>query len=709
MSEREHNASPATERALHASIAEIMQLLPVEYREPGEALAGLLADLELQLEIRQAGALLPAIQAGAIDIDQLTEKQPALAAIRDLIAGATTLPRPGDPLLLEGAHPDQAAQVENIRKMLLAMVADIRTIIIRLAQELLYLRSLKTASQARQREAAQLTLQVYAPLANRLGIWQLKWEMEDLAFRYAEPETYRHIASALAEKRVEREQFIDKVLTKLRQLLTENGIKAQVKGRPKHIYSIWKKMQRKEQELDELYDLRAVRVLVDSVRDCYTVLGIVHGEWRHIPKEFDDYIATPKGNNYQSLHTAVIGPDDKAVEIQVRTWDMHNHAEFGVAAHWRYKEGAGRDVGLEEKIAWLRQLLEAEGDDDFIDRFQDEVFQDRIYALTPRGGVIDLPAGATPVDFAYHVHTEVGHRCRGAKVNGRIVPLTYQLATGDRVEILTSKTGEPSRDWLSPHAGYVRSSRARDKIRYWFRQQSHETNLVRGREILERELERYDASDITAKQLAKQLKLPDGDAVCLALGAGDLSPHQVANTIQRMTGSVEVFPETFKRLENRGNNRRGRNKGVNIEGVDDLLTHLARCCQPLPPDPISGFITRGRGISVHRRDCPHLLRLESREPDRVIAVDWGDEAPARHNVDIRIDAQDRHGLLKDITSLMSEEKTSIMAINTQRDDQRATVRIDVTVDISGMDQLGRILNRLAALPNVFKAHRRTHA
>lgn len=467
-------------------------------------------------------------------------------------------------------------------------------------------------------------------------------------------------------------------------------------------------MQRKEQELDELYDLRAVRVLVDSVRDCYTVLGIVHGEWRHIPKEFDDYIATPKGNNYQSLHTAVIGPDDKAVEIQIRTWDMHNHAEFGVAAHWRYKEGASRDVGLEEKIAWLRQLLEAEGDDDFIDRFQDEVFQDRIYALTPRGGVIDLPAGATPVDFAYHVHTEVGHRCRGAKVNGRIVPLTHQLATGDRVEILTSKTGEPSRDWLSPHAGYVRSSRARDKIRYWFRQQSHETNLVRGREILERELERYDARDITAKHLAKQLKLPDGDAVCLALGAGDLSPHQVANTIQRMTGSVDVFPETFNRMGNRSN-RRGRNKGVNIEGVDDLLTHLARCCQPLPPDPISGFITRGRGISIHRRDCPHLLRLENREPDRVIAVDWGDEAPARHNVDIRIDAQDRHGLLKDITSLMSEEKTSIMAINTQRDDQRATVRIDLTVDITGMDQLGRILNRLAALPNVFKAHRRTHA
>jgi GTP pyrophosphokinase len=708
MSEREHNAPPATERALNASIAEIVQLLPAEYREPGEALAGLLADLELQVEIRQAGALLPALQAGAIDIGQLTEKQPALAAIRDLIAGATTLPRPGDPLLLEGAHPDQAAQVENIRKMLLAMVADIRTIIIRLAQELLYLRSLKTAPQARQREAAQLTLQVYAPLANRLGIWQLKWEMEDLAFRYAEPETYRHIASALAEKRTEREQFIAKVLTKLQQLLEENGITAQVKGRPKHIYSIWKKMQRKEQELDELYDLRAVRVLVDSVRDCYTVLGIVHGEWRHIPKEFDDYIATPKGNNYQSLHTAVIGPDDKAVEIQIRTWDMHNHAEFGVAAHWRYKEGASRDVGLEEKIAWLRQLLEAEGDDDFIDRFQDEVFQDRIYALTPRGGVIDLPAGATPVDFAYHVHTEVGHRCRGAKVNGRIVPLTHQLATGDRVEILTSKTGEPSRDWLSPHAGYVRSSRARDKIRYWFRQQSHETNLVRGREILERELERYDARDITAKHLAKQLKLPDGDAVCLALGAGDLSPHQVANTIQRMTGSVDVFPETFNRMGNRSN-RRGRNKGVNIEGVDDLLTHLARCCQPLPPDPISGFITRGRGISIHRRDCPHLLRLENREPDRVIAVDWGDEAPARHNVDIRIDAQDRHGLLKDITSLMSEEKTSIMAINTQRDDQRATVRIDLTVDITGMDQLGRILNRLAALPNVFKAHRRTHA
>lgn len=683
---------------------ELLAALPEASRREGEQLRDLLAELQLQREIQLAGTLLPAIQLGDIDTIDLERRYPALAGIQQLVTGATSLPRPGEIMPLDGAHPDESAQVENIRKMLLAMVEDIRTIIIRLGQELLYLRQIKDAPDEVRREAARTTFAIYAPLANRLGIWQLKWELEDLAFRYAEPETYKRIAKALAEKRVEREHFIEQMMQKLRDLMTANGINGQVKGRPKHIYSIWKKMQKKQVELDELFDLRAVRVMVDSVKDCYTALGIVHGEWRHIPKEFDDYIATPKGNNYQSLHTAVIGPADKAVEIQIRTWDMHHHAELGVAAHWRYKEGGSRDIGLEEKIAWLRQLLEAEGDDDFIDRFQDEVFQDRIYALTPRGGVIDLPAGATPVDFAYHVHTEVGHRCRGAKVNGRIVPLTHELATGDRVEILTSKTGEPSRDWLSPHAGYVKSSRARDKIRYWFRQQSHEENLARGREIIEREIERFDAAGISVADIARRLKLPDADAVCLAVGAGDLSSHQVGNAIQRLTGPGDEFPENFDRT------RPGKkSSGVSVSGVDDLLSHPAKCCQPLPPDPIRGFITRGRGVSIHRQDCPHLLKLEEDEPQRIIAVEWGDTSGKRHNVDIRVDAYDRQGLLRDITSLMSEEKTHIMAVNTQRDDANGSVRIDLTVEIGHIDQLGRLLNRIAALPNIFNAQRRMHS
>ncbi|MDX1442873.1 MAG: bifunctional (p)ppGpp synthetase/guanosine-3',5'-bis(diphosphate) 3'-pyrophosphohydrolase [Gammaproteobacteria bacterium] len=690
-------------KGAESAIIRLLADLPEASRREGESLRALLAEFQLQRDIQLAGALLPAIQLGHLDAEDIDQSHPELAGLRNLVVGATGLPRPGETMPLDGAHPDEAAQVENIRKMLLAMVEDIRTIIIRLAQELLYLRSIKDADEETRREAARTDFAVYAPLANRLGIWQIKWELEDLAFRYAEPDTYRRIARALAEKRTEREEFIAAVLGKLHSLLEENGIRGQVKGRPKHIYSIWKKMQKKQVELDELYDLRAVRVLVDSVKDCYTVLGIVHGEWRHIPKEFDDYIATPKGNNYQSLHTAVIGPADKAVEIQIRTWDMHNHAELGVAAHWRYKEGGSRDIGLEEKIAWLRQLLEAEGDDDFIDRFQDEVFQDRIYALTPRGGVIDLPGGSTPVDFAYHVHTEVGHRCRGAKVNGRIVPLTHELQTGDRVEILTSKTGEPSRDWLSPHAGYVKSSRARDKIRYFFRQQSHEENLARGREIIERELERYDAAELDAADIARHLKLPDADAVYLAVGAGDLSSHQVGNAIQRLTGPVDEFPENFDRTRSK------KAAGVSISGVDDLLSHPARCCQPLPPDPIRGFITRGRGVSIHRQDCPHLLKLEEEEPQRIIAVEWGDTAGERHNVDIRVDAYDRQGLLRDITSLMSEEKTHIMAVNTQRDDANGSVRIDLTVEIADIDQLGRLLNRIAALPNVFKAHRRMHA
>lgn len=672
-----------------------------EFLPRGDALRAIISELGLQPEIEAAALLLPAHAAGVLNTAEIDAACGNSVSV--LVAGVASLPRPGDEPDLDGAHPDPRAQSENIRKMLLAMVQDIRIIVIRLADELQRLRDLKTADTAEQRAAARRVLEIHAPLANRLGIWQLKWELEDLAFRYAEPETYRQIAKALNEKRRERETYIRDVIKELQQLLDDNGIAGQVKGRPKHIYSIWKKLQRKDIDLDELYDLRAVRVLVDSVKNCYATLGLVHGRWRHIPKEFDDYIATPKGNNYQSLHTAVFGPGDQPVEIQIRTQEMHRHAELGVAAHWRYKEGAGRDVALEEKVAWLRQLLESESGD-FIDRFQDELFEERIYVLTPRGAVIDLPANATPVDFAYHVHTEIGHRCRGAKVNGRIVPLNHALTTGDRVEIITAKTGEPSRDWLSPQAGYVQSSRARDKIRYWFRQQSHEDNLVRGRQMLEREFTRLGNHQFSATELARAMKLPDVDTLHIAVGAGDISLVQVTNALHRLQGrdAPPGIPLARHSVVNR------KSTGMSVSGVDDLMLHFARCCQPVPPDAIQGYVTRGRGVSVHRADCPHLLHLEGREPERVFVVEWSNESGDKHAVDVRVDAQDRQGLLRDIAGLMADQKINILALNAKHIDD-TSVCVDLTLEIRDLDQLARLLGRLNTLRGVYEARRRTAA
>ncbi|HEX6929065.1 MAG TPA: bifunctional (p)ppGpp synthetase/guanosine-3',5'-bis(diphosphate) 3'-pyrophosphohydrolase [Gammaproteobacteria bacterium] len=663
----------------------------------GNRLHEIITDLGLREDIAAAARLLPAHAAGALSFADI--EAACGNAVAALCAGAADLPRPGEEPDLDSAHPEPRAQAENIRKMLLAMVQDIRTIVIRLADELLRLRELKSAPVESQRRAARLVLEIYAPLASRLGIWQLKWELEDLAFRYAEPATYQRIAKALNEKRREREAYIAAVIAELRNLLDINGIAGQVKGRPKHIYSIWKKTQRKDIDVDALYDLRAVRVLVESVKDCYAVLGLVHGRWRHVPKEFDDYIATPKGNNYRSLHTAVFGPEDRPVEIQIRTHEMHHHAELGVAAHWRYKEGGGRDVALEEKVAWLRQLLESE-DGDFIDRFQDEVAEERIYVLTPRGAVIDLPAGATPVDFAYHVHTEIGHRCRGAKVNGRIVPLTHALKTGDRVEIITVKRGEPSRDWLNPQAGYARSGRARDKIRYWFRQQSHEENLARGKTMLERELARLGMQGVTSADLARHLRLQDADALYIALGAGDVSVVQVNNALQRLGGLREP-PVPVKKP-----GRRRPDGKLRIAGIDDVLTHFARCCQPLPPDGIRGYITRGRGVTVHRAECPHLLHLESREPGRIVKVEWSDDSAGSYPIDVLVDAYDRQGLLRDIAGAMADQKVNILAMNAKHTGEYGNVLVDLTLEIRDLAELGRLLNRLNGIGGVHEAKRK---
>ncbi|HEV2213277.1 MAG TPA: RelA/SpoT family protein, partial [Gammaproteobacteria bacterium] len=504
--------------------------------------------------------------------------------------------------------PLAAGHAENLRKLLLAVVRDGRVILIRLAERLHDLRSAKQAAPERQRRLALTTREIYAPLANRLGIWQLKWELEDLAFRYLEPDQYRQVAGWLKDRRSEREAYLGAAADLLRDKLKEAGIAAEVAGRPKHIYSIWKKMQRKGLSMEEMYDLLALRVLVADVAGCYATLGVVHGLWRHIAKEFDDYIAAPKDNFYRSLHTAVLGPEARPLEIQIRTQEMHNHAEFGVASHWRYKEGVHYDPALETRIGWMRQLLAPGGDEDFIERFRTELVEDRVYVLTPKGTVFDLPRGATALDFAYYVHTDVGHRCRGARVNGRLTPISQVLEDGDQVEIQTHRTGEPSRDWLNPQYGYLTTPRARDKLRAYFRQQDRGQNVSYGREMLERELERLALRDFRHDRLLKHFDFPSLEELFAALGAGDLSSSQLAGALQReLAESRPALP-----LKPARNARRRSQPAapVLLPGVSgDVLVSMAKCCRPVPGEAIRGYITQGHGISVHRKSCASLARL----------------------------------------------------------------------------------------------------
>ncbi|HKJ95692.1 MAG TPA: GTP diphosphokinase [Gammaproteobacteria bacterium] len=595
-------------------------------------------------------------------------------------------------------------RAEALRKMLLAMARDIRVVFIVLAERLHDMRMLKFRIEPVQQAVARETLDLYAPLANRLGIWQLKWEMEDLCFRYLEPETYKRIARLLAEKRVDREHYIHDVRERLSGALREAGIDAEVTGRPKHIYSIWRKMQRKGLGFHELFDIRAFRVLVDTVPQCYAALGVAHALWQPIPREFDDYIATPKENDYRSLHTAVVGPRGKNVEIQIRTRDMHQQAELGIAAHWRYKEGRGRDPSFDDKVAWLRRLLEGGGDDgeeDLIDRFRAEVFEDRVYVLTPRGDVIDLPRGATPLDFAYHVHTQVGHRCRGAKINGRMVPLTCELRNGDQVEVLTARNAQPSRDWLNPSLGYLRTPRALAKARSWFRQQDFDKNAAEGRTILDRELHRLGLAEVNLERLAGRSRFPRVEEFLAAIGRGDITGGQIASLLSdlllpsRETEAPREVPVS----------RPGRREGqpsddVTIYGVGNLLTRLARCCRPTPGEPIIGFITQGQGVTIHRRGCPNVQRYEETASDRLIEVSWTHRGERRYPVDIQIEAYDRQGLIRDITALLNNEHINVTAVNTRTDptDQRA--RMTLTLEVADAGQLSRVMERISGLRNV---------
>jgi len=612
----------------------------------------------------------------------------------------------------EGLHnpdrknSDQAQQIESLRKMLLAMVQDIRVVLIKLAERTQTMRRLSGATPDLQRQIARESQRIFAPLANRLGVWQIKWELEDLSLRYLEPQLYKDVAKMLDERRVDREQYIIDVVSQLKNELSQAGIKGEVSGRPKHIYSIIKKMKSKHLNFSELYDVRAVRILVEDIKDCYAVLGMIHNLWQPIPGEFDDYIARPKSNNYRSLHTAVTGPRGLAVEVQIRTFEMHHYSELGVAAHWRYKEGGKSDAKFDEKIAWLRQILawkdEVSDSGDLMEQFKSELFQDKVYVLTPQGKVIDLPMGATPIDFAYTLHTDLGHRTRGAKVNGSIVPLNTKLQNGQRVEILTSKLGSPSRDWLNPGLGFLQSPSARAKVRHWFKYQHFDENVAQGRAKLDRELHRAGVGAINQEKIAQKLQFQKLEDFLAAIGRGDISDHQIALAIQeevapRPENAVQV--QTTKRITTKPSHT-----GIVIEGIGNLQTSTAKCCKPMPPDVIVGYLTRDHGVTIHRRACSFIARLPEDRHNRVLSAQWGNYQNTSTEVDIEVEAHDRQGLLRDISDLFVREKVNATKANTMSRNDLALMQF--SIQISDLDQLSRLLALIQQLPNVIAARRR---
>ena len=596
---------------------------------------------------------------------------------------------------------DSHAQAASLRKMLMSMAEDIRVVLIKLADRLHNMRTLRALNEDRRRAIAQETLDIYAPLAHRLGIWEIKWLLEDLAFQHLHPEEYKQIAGLVNSKRKEREQYIERVKSTLEAELEKNGLQAEVKGRPKHFYSIGKKMlayRARNKTVDEIYDLFALRILVDDVKSCYAALGVVHAKWRPLPGQFDDYIANPKDNLYQSLHTAVLCEGASPVEIQIRTHEMHRLAEYGVAAHWLYKEGEPTDVRFEEKMTWLRQLLEwqrdVSGAEEFVESFKTDVFQNQVFVYTPKGDLKELPLGSTPLDFAYRIHTEVGHRCIGAKVNGKLVPLSSQLENGDTVHIMTSKTVRgPSMDWLNPNLGYVKTASAREKVRQWFNRQARRANIQRGREVFVKQLRRLN-TDLDDLEVAHSMGLDSTDDFFAALGSGAIAIGDVVNklTTQEVTPQQEHLVAPLPAT--------GPASGIQVLGVGDLLTRMARCCGPIRGDDITGYITRNRGVTVHRRNCPNIVH--ETETERLVEVTWG-ETQTLYPVRIRIEAWDRVGLLRDVTSLVSEERVNIASCVSEEDDDVSIISLTVYTD--GINQLSRLFSKLEGVDGVIRVAR----
>ncbi len=609
------------------------------------------------------------------------------------------------------------SQVDSIRRMMLSMVEDVRAVVIKMAERIIALQKVKEADEETRVLVARECASIYAPLANRLGIGQLKWELEDLAFRYLHPETYKQIAKQLDGKRKERAQYIDDLVKSLQGMLDEESIRAEVYGRPKHIFSIWKKMQKKGLTFEQLFDIRALRIIAERLQDCYAALGTVHAHFKHIPNEFDDYIATPKANGYQSIHTVIIGPQGKPVEIQIRTQQMHQDAELGIAAHWKYKEGAsGKHSSYDERINWLRKILlwqeEVAESGDLVEELRSQVFDDRVYVFTPKGDVIDLPQGATPLDFAYYIHSNVGHACIGAKVNGRIVPFTYQLQNGDQVEVSTGREPNPSRDWMHPGLGYVHSSRARATIHSFFKKQDRDKNLQAGRELLERELERVDIPLKSAAKACEKFNLNQVDDLYAAIGAGDVRVMQVVNYLSHLHAhapgktSTETEPDIAALVRPRKATAKGKQDAVVVEGVGHLLSQLANCCKPVPGEPIVGYITQGRGVSVHKEECEQLQHLLAQHPEREIEVSWANQLHAGFEAAIDLFCSDRSGILRDITTVLSNESVSLLSVNTHSDKTKRSAIIAISVEVSDLNSLSKVIAKLRQLNGVVDAKRK---
>ena len=680
----------------------------------GLEMADILGELKLDQATLEAAVLYRAVREGLLRLESVTKRfGEEVASLIDGVLQMAAISYPLAPDHGMGQHNQQ----ENLRKMLVNMVSDVRVALIKIAERTCALRQVKDAPLEKCLQVAREVADIYAPLAHRLGVGQLKWELEDLSFRYLHEDDYKAIAKLLAEKRLDRDRYIHDVVETIKGLMEAQHIhRYDVDGRAKHIYSIWRKMKRKRIDFSQVHDVRAVRILVPEVADCYTVLGIIHSRWHHVPNEFDDYIANPKKNGYQSLHTAVMGPENKVLEIQIRTFAMHDEAELGVCAHWRYKghDTNAKSRSYEEKIAWLRQVLEWQdevgGFGDLREGLSSDVAPDRIYVFTPDGHVIDLPRIATPIDFAYRVHTEIGHRCRGAKINGRIVPLTYKLKTGQQIEILTATKGGPSRDWLNPSLGYVRTSRARAKIQAWFKHQARDQNLDEGRVLFDREMRRLDVEGLDLPKLAKAVNYQNAEDMYAAIGAGDLRIGQVLHQAQQLFGETDDQEQLDRLLAKpKRQSSKATKSDITVLGVGNLKTSMANCCRPVPGEPIIGFITQGRGVTVHRQDCSNILQLRLDEPQRIIEVEWGERAQTRYPVTIEIQAWDRSGLLRDVTGLLGNEKVNVLAVNTLTDTDEGIARLRITLEVDGLESLGRLFSRIQQLPNVTEVRRLRNA
>jgi len=695
-------------RGVYASSEIALLAHALDWAEAGErftlalgvanVLAGLRMDYQTVAAALAAHAPLDTEQQRAALKDSLG---PDVARLVEGVGRMGQLHRAGMDVTLDEGKKTPLNQAEALRKMLLAMAEDVRVVLIVLADQVQLLRGLVKSDSPLRDRAAREAQEIFAPLANRLGIWQIKWELEDLALRILEPVLYKKMAKLLDQRRVDRDQYLAHVVEQLRYELTQASVEGDVSGRSKHIYSIWRKMKLKHLDFEQVYDVRALRVLVRDLKDCYTVLGIVHGLWQPIPGEFDDYISHPKANDYRSLHTAVIGPEGRALEVQIRTFEMHQHAEFGVAAHWRYKEGAKATQGFDEKIAWLRQLLawkdEVADAGEWVEQFKTELFQDRVYVLTPQGRVIDLPQGATPLDFAYALHSDLGHRCRGAKVDGSIVPLTYKLKNAQRVEILTAKLGHPSRDWLSP--GYLATSRGRAKVRQWFNQQNFDQDLAEGRDILDRELHRLGVVGFNQDKLAAKFHVPRLEEFLAALGRGEITPNQTALAIQDLADLKPAAPVIAPKREH----ARAVKGDVIIEGVGSLQVSYGKCCKPVPPDPIVGYITQGRGVMLHRADCGNITRITDDRRPRLLAANWNTGANVLHVVEIGVQAYDRQGLLRDISAALATEKVNVIGVKSATDAGVADMRF--SLEVRDLNQVSRVLIEIKKLGSVRLAKR----